>query len=144
MEKMIHQQVEESLAGYLQPFKETYKDEGFSFQIESYVTDVGVTGFFKDEYHPDKATPFCLLQLSILPDCRQIHITNIFLPEFMHHKAIGKQMIGILFRLAKQQGYDLFLVDMVNSFYRRMINRGALPCDECDDAVQIVDTTDLR
>ena len=62
----------------------------------------------------------------------------------MHHKAIGKQMIGILFRLAKQQGYDLFLVDMVNSFYRKMINQGALPCDECDDVVQIVDTTDLR
>lgn len=144
MEKMIHQQVEESLTGYLQPFREAYKEQGFSFRIENYVTDVRVTGFFKDKYYPDEATPFCLLQLSILPDCRQIHITNIFLPDFMRYKAIGKQMIGILFRLAKQQGYDLFLVDMVNSFYRRMINRGALPCDECDDAVQIVDTTDLR
>ena len=66
MEKMIHQQVEDSLADYLQPFKETYKDEGFSFQIENAVTDVGVTGFFKDKYHPDEATPFCLLRLSIL------------------------------------------------------------------------------
>lgn len=143
MDKMIHQLIEENILSYLQPFKEDYKDQALDFRAESYFNGVEVKGYYRNEYKPDEITPFVLLRLFILRDCKQIHISNIFLPGFMCHRAIGKHMIYNIFAISKQQGYDLFIVDMVNSFYRRMINRGALPCNGCDDAVQIVDTTNL-
>ena len=46
--------------------------------------------------------------------------------------------------LSEKEKYELFIVDMVNSFYQRMIKRGALPCIDCDDAVQIVSETKLN
>lgn len=143
MDKMIHQLIEEDISKYLQPFKEEYKDQAFDFSIESYLNSIKVTGYCRNEYKADETIQFVLLRLSILHDCNQVHIFNIFLPDFMHHRSIGKQMISKLFATSKQQGYDLFVVDMVNRFYRSMIHRGALPCDGCDDAVQIIDTTDL-
>ncbi len=143
MDKMIHQLIEETVSSYLHPFQEDYKDQAFDFSIDSYFNGVEVTGYYKNEYKPDETTLFVLLRLSILHDCKQVHISNIFLPRFMHHRAIGKHMIGNIFGISKQQEYDLFIVDMVNSFYCRMIGRGALPCIGCDDAVQIVDTTNL-
>ncbi|SJU48228.1 Uncharacterised protein [Clostridioides difficile] len=57
---------------------------------------------------------------------------------------IGKNMISKIFVISEEYGYGLFLVDMVNSFYRGMINRGALPCDDCSDAVEIVKETKLN
>lgn len=61
----------------------------------------------------------------------------------MKHKGIGKKLIYKIFMISEAVHYGLFIVDMVNSFYQRMIKRGALPCDECDDAVQIVSETKL-
>lgn len=61
----------------------------------------------------------------------------------MKHKGIGKKLIYKIFMISEAVHYGLFIVDMVNSFYQRMIKRGAIPCDECDDAVQIVSETKL-
>lgn len=61
----------------------------------------------------------------------------------MKHKGIGKKLIYKIFMISEDVHYELFIVDMVNSFYQRMIKRGALPCNECDDAVQIVSETKL-
>ena len=61
----------------------------------------------------------------------------------MKHKGIGKKLIYKIFMISEDVHYGLFIVDMVNSFYQRMIKRGALPCNECDDAVQIVSETKL-
>ena len=38
-------------------------------------------------------------------------------------------------------GYDTYVVNLVNSFMRRLIKRGAIRADE--DSVQIVPSTDL-
>lgn len=70
-------------------------------------------------------------------------ISNIFLPDFMKYKGIGKKLIYNLFVISEKENSELFIIDMVNSFYQRMIKRGALPCDDCDDAVQIVSETKL-
>lgn len=61
----------------------------------------------------------------------------------MKHKGIGKKLIYKIFMISEDVHYGHFIVDMVNSFYQRMIKSGALPCNECDDAVQIVSETKL-
>ncbi len=143
MRIMVNQLIEKDISNYLQSFKKDYKQQGFDFEIYSEPGAVEVTGYYNDEYYPNKKTPFVLLRLVIMNECKQIQISNIFLPQFMRHKAIGKNIIKNIFTISKEQGYTLFIVDMVNSFYKRMIDRGALPFIGCDDAVQIVDTTNL-
>lgn len=61
----------------------------------------------------------------------------------MKGRGIGKGLIYKIFLVSEKKNFELFVVDMVDSFYQRMINRGALPCDDCDDAVQIVEGTKL-
>lgn len=70
-------------------------------------------------------------------------IKNIFLPNFMKYKGIGKKLIYNLFLISEKENYELFIIEMVNSFYQKMIKRGALPCNNCNDAVQIVSETKL-
>ncbi|MEK8017754.1 MAG: hypothetical protein VSS75_012855 [Candidatus Parabeggiatoa sp.] len=64
------------------------------------------------------------------------------MPTFMKHKGIGKKLISIIYDVAKQFGYELFLVDLTQSFHDRLINRGAVQCED-DDIVQITDFTRL-
>lgn len=141
---MVKQLIEKSIAEYLQSFKEDYKQEGFDFEIYSDLDEIKITGYHNNISNPNEKTPFVLLRLFILQECKQIQISNIFLPNFMRHRAIGKKIISNIFAISKEQEYELFIVDMVNSFYQRMKNRGAIPCSNCDDAVQIIDTTNLN
>lgn len=146
--KMIHQQVEEEVIDYLMPLKNEYVEQCLDIKLESgwYDNDrymVEAWGYYKNEYNPEEKTEFILLRLYINHGYKQIHITNIFLPDFMKYKGIGKKLIHKIFMISKNVHYGLFIVDMVNSFYQRMIKRGALPCKECDDAVQIISETKL-
>lgn len=148
MVQIIHQQMEKEISDYLSPFKDDYIDQRFEFTIfggwwEDNVYKIEVTGYHKDYYKPDKQTHFVLLRLFILHECQQVHISNIFLPEFMKYRGLGKKLIYKVFQISEEAQYGLFIVDMVDSFYRKMIARGALPCNECDDAVQIVNGTKL-
>lgn len=139
-----------ALDNYLTEIKQNYSEERFDYEIDhgffsesERQYEVDVTGYYKNEYDENKQTKCVLLRFYIVKEYGQIQMTNIFLPVFMRYKGIGKKLISIVFTVAQKSNYDLFLVDMVNSFYRRMINRNALPCDECVDAVQIVSTTKL-
>lgn len=85
---------------------------------------------------------FILLRASILTDCKQIHIQNIFIPDFMKHKGIGKIIIRLIFEIASKYGYETFVVDMVQSFYNKLIKRNGYPSDE--ESVQITNDTDLH
>lgn len=144
----IHHEIIEKIENYLDPLKDEYIKQRFEYEIADFWTSdsvyrVDVNGYYKDEYDPEKQTPFILLRLYINHEYNQISIGNIFLPDFMRYKGIGKKLIFNLFSTSEKEGYELFLVDMVNSFYQRMIKRGALPCDDCYDAVQIVRDTNL-
>ena len=61
----------------------------------------------------------------------------------MQHKGIGKKLIYKIFIISEKEQYEVFVVNMVNHFYQSLKKRGALPCNECDDAVQIIDKTKL-
>lgn len=148
--KAIADKIVKEIDEFLAEIKKDYVDERFNYEIDHFFLDedenqylVDVTGYYKNEFNESEQTNCVLLKFFISKEFEQIQITNIFLPRFMHHKGIGKELIKIIFKISQEVNYGLFLVDMVNSFYCRMINRGALPCVECDDAVQIVSATKL-
>lgn len=144
----IHQQIIREIVNYLKPYKNEYAEQCFEFEITDYwnndnIYQVEVNGYHKDNYKPEKQTTFILLRFFINYEYRQIQISNIFLPDFMRCQGIGKKLIYNIFVISEKEHYELFIVEMVNSFYNRMIKRGALPCDGCYDAVQIVSETKL-
>lgn len=141
--KEINQIIEKDLSVFLQPYKQSFVQEKFDFKIGILDNKIEITGYSINKYDPDNINPFVLLRLFILKDCRQIHISNIFLPTFMRHRTIGMHILYHLFTISKKENYELFIIDMVDSFYHKMIKKGALPCDDCSDAVQIVDNTNL-
>lgn len=144
----IYQQIKKEIVNYLESLKDDYSEQCFEFGITELlykdgIYEVDVNGYYKAEYELEKQTEFILLKLYICYECRQIQISNICLPTFMKFKGIGKKLIYIIFTIAEKEQYGLFIVDMVDSFYQKMKKRGALPCDGCEDAVQIVNETKL-
>jgi hypothetical protein len=83
-----------------------------------------------------------VLRLDFLHNPRQMQIPNILMPESMTRQRLGKRLIGALYRVAAANDYQLFVVDMVPSFYDRLLLRGAVPVD--DESVQITAITDLE
>jgi len=148
MTQNLYEQIKEEILNYLDSIKYNYTKQRFEFKITgSWFDDniymVEVYGYHKDEYEPNKQTSFILLRFIIYYEYKQVQISNIFLPNFMKHKGIGKKLIYKIFVISEREQYELFIVDMVDSFYQKMIARGALPCNCCDDAVKIVNETKL-
>ena len=142
MIKTICEQIKAELTIYLDSLKDDYVEEGFSYEIkESWCREdiylFEVLGYYKNECKPDEKTEYIMLRLYLNCNYKQFQISNIFLPIFMRHKSIGKTIIHKIFLVAEKEQYELYIVDMVKSFYKRMIARGALPCADCDDAVKI-------
>lgn len=89
----------------------------------------------------DELTRFKMLLL-LVNDERQMGIPNIYLPDTMQKKGLGMKMLEIIFSFAVQHDYELFIVDMVPSFYNKMLRKGAIPVDDFE-TVQIVSSTRL-
>lgn len=85
---------------------------------------------------------FVLIEIVIKEEWKQIFIPKIYLPDSMKHQGIGKHLIKVIYGAAKSLGYELFIVQMTDSFYARMRKRGALKCEKPDE-VQIVGSTKL-
>ncbi len=88
----------------------------------------------------DELKKFLILKLYIRDD-KQIIITNIFIPFIMRKKGFGMKILSIIFELAKKEGYALFITDMVQSFYNKMLQKNAIQINE--ETVQITNETKL-
>lgn len=88
----------------------------------------------------DELTKFLMLRLYIRDD-NQIVITNIFIPFIMRQKGFGMKILSIIFELAKKEDYALFISDMVQSFYNKMLQKNAIQINE--ETVQIINETKL-
>ncbi len=137
----IYEQLEKEIMDYLTPLKSLYKKQLFDFKMEQDTFGIEVRGYCKDPYTPEKKMEFLLLRIEMNYVDKQIYIPNIFLPDFMRYQGIGKKLIYKIFLIAEKADYDLFIVDMVDSFYQRMKKRGAVPYE--DDVVMITSTTKL-
>ena len=88
----------------------------------------------------DELKKFLMLKLYIRDD-KQIIITNIFIPFIMRQKGFGMKILSIIFELAKKENYALFISDMVQSFYNKMLQKNAIQINE--ETVQIINETKL-
>lgn len=82
-----------------------------------------------------------LIKIIFLHSELQVQIPNILIGKNLKNKGIGKNIISQLFAICQHYNYNLFIVDMVESFMERMLKRGAIQID-CD-SVQITTGTDL-
>ena len=65
------------------------------------------------------------IRLVIDRDARIVKVTNILIPIGFHHHNYGKGLLALIYQQCKQLSYRLWLVDMVQSFYDRMVKRGS-------------------
>ena len=90
----------------------------------------------------DSNSQAVIIKLAVFDQFNEIHIANIFMPTFMKRQGIGKKLIRRIYEVAQSHGYSLFLVQMVQAFFDRMVNRGARIIEE-GECVQITDETSL-
>ena len=74
---------------------------------------------------------------------RIVAISNIHLNPSNRYQGLGKKLISIIYDVCQRVNYKLHLVQMVESFYIRMLNRGAevvVPYD----TLEINENTNLK
>lgn len=139
--KDLLKRLEEKLFDYLYPYKKMYSSELFEFDVSS--SEIfEIFGTYKN-FYSSEPNECIILRMSINEENKQICISNIFIPEFMTHQGTGKKIISIVFQLAEQFGYELYLIEMVPSFYNKMIKRQALEVEGYSDVLKIVKETKL-
>lgn len=89
-----------------------------------------------------EAKGYCILTIGVQNELKQIYIPNIIMPEFLNHQRIGKKLIRILFELGQLYNYEVFVVQLTDSFRERLLRRGAVETPQFD-TLQIVETTNL-
>ncbi|MBN2722281.1 MAG: hypothetical protein JXQ77_05630 [Campylobacterales bacterium] len=89
---------------------------------------------------PDKGGNILMLRLLIFGD-NEIQIPNIFLPYPLRGKGLGMRILSIIYELAKEHNYVMLITDMTQSFYNKMLLRGAAHIDI--ETVQITSKTKL-
>jgi predicted GNAT family acetyltransferase len=73
---------------------------------------------------------YVLIRVFINEGFRKMYICNTSLPDTMRHQGIGRQLIKIVYKVATELGYELFIVPMTEAFRESMKKRGALPCEK--------------
>lgn len=130
--------VEDSVAGVMNSFLNDYLSQFYEHRTYRHENSIEIKGTVK-ESDPGKTI---VIRLLFLHENRQVAIPNIFMPEFMRGWGIGKQLISIIHRELSRFGYQLFIIDLVPSFYERLVRRGAVVCEE-GEIVLITDETRL-
>lgn len=72
---------------------------------------------------------------------REVHIPTIILHQALQKKGDGKAMIAAVREVSLSRGYRLFVTNLVPSFYRRLVARGAPAINH--EVVEITADTDL-
>ena len=79
--------------------------------------------------------------IKLLPDQEEgiVYLPNIILPTSLRRQGLGLKLISDIYAVCKRTGYRLVLSMMVESFYNRMVARGATSIDF--ETVEINDNT---
>jgi len=85
---------------------------------------------------------FILIRILINEENGEVLIPNIFVPLEDRGNNVGLGLLKMIFLISDRLSYNVCLVDLVDSFYDKMLQRGALQT-ELYDALQIVESTDL-
>lgn len=87
---------------------------------------------------------FHLIRINLINDfeAKEIQIPTIFLPDELKYKGIGKKIISLVYSISIENQYRLFICDLVQSFYNKLVGRGATIIRPYD-VVEITADTDL-
>lgn len=136
MQEALHELLDDKLSiNHTFRYSTNYADERNCMELE-------LKAIEKDD--PERSSPqsIIVLRLVFLHDCNQIQIPNIFIPICMTRERLGKRTIKAIHDAGAKFGYELFVIDMVQSFYERLIVRGAISTGH--DSVLITAGTDLE
>lgn len=125
-----------------------YKDAGLDYFIDKDI-EVALNTFIAENKvgspvrrYQDEMESLPFIRVVVHRREHIVAISNIHLSPCMQHQGLGKKAISIIYDICKRLNYKLYLVQMVESFYMRMLNRGAevvVPYD----TLKITDTTNL-
>jgi len=132
----MSQSIQDALYKEIKQFLTPYLQKFYDHRIENYHGSIKVIGKVKELDYSETM----VIKVFILDE--EIQIPNIFMPEFMRKQNIGKDLILIIYKIAKEYNSKLYIIDLTLGFYDRLVNRGAIVC-VIDDVVQITDDTDL-
>lgn len=128
--------INKNVLKYLKTYEDKFNIE-FSPNINTECLEI--YGTYINSY--EKENICIVLRLFIVEN--EIHISNIFIPDFMKHNGIGKNIIKLVYETGKELRYYTLVIDMVPGFYNRLKQRNALPIEEYDDALVITEFTNL-
>lgn len=86
-------------------------------------------------------TNYLVLELYFSHQSQIIYVPTILVNGKLFHTGTGMKMLRTVFDICESFKYELYIVNMVPSFFKRMIDRGAIQSDL--DAVRISKDTDL-
>ena len=89
-----------------------------------------------------KENPVVLIRTIINRESRNVYVPNLLVQIEKRYQGYGKQLLREIYAICKNFGYRLFLTEMVESFYNRMVRRGARII-EVGNVVEITDDTSL-
>lgn len=134
----MNKKAEDSVAAVIENFLGDYLAQFHEHRMYRYQDTIEVDGTVKE----DSLAKTMVIRVCFAHEKRRAAIPNIFMPEFMRRKGIGKQLISLIYQELRRFGYQLFIIDLVPSFYNRLVRRGAIVWKE-GDSVLITDDTNL-
>ncbi|HFG0472263.1 hypothetical protein [Flavobacterium psychrophilum] len=99
--------------------------------------------FCTQNKNDEKKANSSLIKIHINRESKRIDISNILIPFELQHNGFGKKIINEIYSITTKHKYKLHLVQMVESFYTKMLLRGAKVISELD-IVEITQNTKLN
>ena len=115
-------------------YKLFYADDRHRMKLELHALE-------KDVAEGRRPQSILVLRVEFLHDLKEIQIPNIFMPGCMKRERLGKRTIKAIHDVGASFGYELFITDLTQSFFDRLLKRGAVQMSE--SCVQITAATDL-
>jgi hypothetical protein len=134
MNQKIANALEQTVSSYLEPHFAQFHWQEIHFD--------GDRLEFVVQEKENSTSPMMIIELTVADEFKEIHISTIFLPMSLRRQGLGKGLIAKIYEVARVHKFSLFLVLMTESFFNRMVKRGAVVVRE-GDCVQITDQTNL-
>lgn len=133
----FHPLLEGFICRYVSALEARFPQEGLSYRVWSSELEdgrraIGIDGMRRKNQAAEPEMECVMLRLYISWESRQIHIANLYVPHHMRHNNVGKELLRHIFKIAELELAQVYLVDIVPSFYQRMLNRGAQRCYHYD------------
>lgn len=116
----------------------TLLTKDYNYSNSNYNNCIEIYSISKDE----KKERSLLIRIVINRISQKIDIPNIMIPFELKHQGLGKRILLEIYKTTQKHNYKLYLVQMVESFYNRMVKRGAKIIFPLD-VVEITEKTKL-